>query len=113
MYAWTSWVSYIITEVKREIGLSLICLFSQWFEQVLTEKSVCYTFNHPKRQEWLSTQTSTPIKQWNGGSSSGLQLMLDARTVKCLCMTISTKPNLFMVGDILKTCYGRNLVMTH
>ena len=64
-------------------GLYLWCGRTlQWFEQVLTEKGACYTFNHWRSVEWISTQIPTPIGQKNGGERYGLKLMMDARTVR-------------------------------
>ena len=64
-------------------GLCLWCGHTlQWFEQVLTEKGACYTFNHWRSVEWISTQIPTPIGQKNGGEHYGLRLMMDARTVR-------------------------------
>lgn len=52
----------------------------QWFLQVLTEKGSCYTFNHPQRS--LPSSLDTPLRQTTKGPGFGLQLVLDARTVR-------------------------------
>lgn len=57
----------------------------QWFEQILTDKGSCFTFNSDSElieEHLLSLGLEVELRQDTAGERFGLTLVLDAQTVK-------------------------------